>query len=265
MSVIPFAPEIVADDDAYLRRPPLAARISHRLARHLPLHPMRMRGGPILSLTFDDVPDSALTEGAAILDAHKVRGTFYIAGGMLAMQMADWRMIDAQGVCELHARGHEIGCHSFSHRRADWGSAGFIAADVARNHKFLRGIERSLPLENFAYPFGYTSFTWKLALARRFRSCRGILPGQNAGVLDPDFLKSVPLYSDRIDESAIDRALDDAGTRQSWLVLFTHDVTRRPSQYGCTPALLEHTLRAAEARGIPCLNIAEALAKISAS
>ncbi len=103
---------------------------------------MRMRGGPILSLTFDDVPDSALTEGAAILEAHRVRGTFYIAGGMLAMQMADWRMIDAQGVCELHARGHEIGCHSFSHRRADWGS-GRLHRRRRRcaTSKFLRGIE----------------------------------------------------------------------------------------------------------------------------
>lgn len=264
MNAIPFAPDILFDGDAHLQRPPFAARISHRLARHMPLHPMRMRHGPILSLTFDDVPDSALTEGATILDAHKVRGTFYIAGGMLAMQTADWRMIDAQGVCELHARGHEIGCHSFSHRRADWGDAQFIVADVERNRKFLRGIERSLLLENFAYPFGYTSFTWKLVLAKRFRSCRGIMPKENGGIIDPQLLKSVPLYSDRIDENDIDRLLDETWTRQSWLVLFTHDVTQRPSQYGCTPALLEHTLRAAEGRGIPCLSVAEALDRISA-
>ncbi|MCK5746536.1 MAG: polysaccharide deacetylase, partial [Oricola sp.] len=30
---------------------------------------------PIVSFTFDDVPDSALFEGAAILEKHGVRGT----------------------------------------------------------------------------------------------------------------------------------------------------------------------------------------------
>lgn len=264
MTAIPFSPEII-EDDTHRHHPHLGARISHRLARHIPLQPMRMRGGPILSLTFDDVPASALTEGAPLLETHAVRGTFYIAGGLLHRRTPDWQVIDAQGVCELHARGHEIACHSFSHRRADQSGGRFIAEDIIRNRNFLRGIEPTLPLKNFAYPYGYGSFGWKRKLASNFRTCRGILPGLNAGFFDPQFLDAVPLYANRIDKDGIDRVLDDACERRGWLIFYTHDVTARPSEYGCTPALLAHALRAAQARGIACLNIAEALARISAS
>jgi peptidoglycan/xylan/chitin deacetylase (PgdA/CDA1 family) len=250
--------------DEHLKRPPLAARLSHRMARHIPLRLMRMRGGPILTITFDDVPETALTEGARLLEAENVRGTFYVAGGQLGQQMDDWRVIDADGVAALHARGHEIGCHSFAHRRIDWTDYRFFVDDIARNRERLLGIAPGLHLENFAFPFGYTSFSRKPHLAKMFHSARTITPGCNSGLIDPHFLRATPLYSDRIDESCIERALDAAQAKSGWLIFFTHDVANRPSEYGCTPKLLEHTLRAAKARGVPSLNMAEALARISA-
>lgn len=39
---------------------------------------------PLVSFTFDDVPDSALYEGARILERYDARGTFYIAAWPLA-------------------------------------------------------------------------------------------------------------------------------------------------------------------------------------
>ena len=47
--------------------------------------------------------------------------------------------------------------------------------------------------------------------------------------------------------------------RKGWLIFYGHDVTAAPSPYGCTPALFEAALRAAEARGIACLSVKEAL------
>jgi peptidoglycan/xylan/chitin deacetylase (PgdA/CDA1 family) len=61
----------------------LADRISNRLMRHLPVATLEVPSQtPTVSFTFDDAPDSALTTGAQILEAHGVRGTFYIAGGL---------------------------------------------------------------------------------------------------------------------------------------------------------------------------------------
>ncbi|MCB8835211.1 polysaccharide deacetylase family protein, partial [Escherichia coli] len=58
-------------------------RITDRLMRRMPgprLHIPVSR--PVVSFTFDDVPDTALTNGARILEDHGVRGTFYIAGSL---------------------------------------------------------------------------------------------------------------------------------------------------------------------------------------
>ncbi|WP_037434922.1 polysaccharide deacetylase family protein, partial [Sinorhizobium fredii] len=51
---------------------------------------------PLVSFTFDDVPDSALHEGAAILERYDVRGTFYIAGGLAGRVENDRTLITAE-------------------------------------------------------------------------------------------------------------------------------------------------------------------------
>ena len=60
------------------------ARVSHRMAMHLRVEPFRLRNEtPLVSFTFDDVPKSAATAGAAILEQHDARGTFYVIGSQV--------------------------------------------------------------------------------------------------------------------------------------------------------------------------------------
>lgn len=72
---------------------------------------------PLVSFTFDDVPDSALHQGAEILERHGVRGTFYIAGGLEGRVEPDRTLITAAGCEALSKREHEVGCHTFSHSK----------------------------------------------------------------------------------------------------------------------------------------------------
>jgi hypothetical protein len=62
-----------------------------------------------------------------------------------------------------------------------------------------------------------------------------------------------------MDRDGIDRAFGEAQTNNGWLIFYSHDVTDRPSPYGCSPALLAHALRAAAKRKIPALTMAEAM------
>ena len=65
----------------------LGEKLSYRLARHLPTATWRAnRAGAIVSFTFDDVPASAASEGAPILEGLGVRGTYYLCGGLLGGQ-----------------------------------------------------------------------------------------------------------------------------------------------------------------------------------
>jgi peptidoglycan/xylan/chitin deacetylase (PgdA/CDA1 family) len=75
----------------------LGEKISYRLARHLPVATWRAnRVGAVVSFTFDDVPASAASEGAPILEAFGIRGTYYLCGGLLGGQ-GDLRPILSRG------------------------------------------------------------------------------------------------------------------------------------------------------------------------
>src|SRR5258707_716901 len=236
------------------------ARFSHRMAMHLRVEPFRLRNAtPMVSFTFDDVPKSAATVGAAILEAHDVHGTFYVIGSQVGTSSPLWDMVDGDVVVALHRRGHEIACHTFSHKRACDLDAETLNAEIAGNQQYLQSLDASIRIENFAYPFGYGSFVRKRQLKTIFRSCRSIVPGVNSGTVDLQFLRAMPLIDRRIDRDGIERAFDQAQTNNGWLIFYTHDVADDPTPYRCSPALLKEALEAAAQRKIPVLNMPEAL------
>jgi peptidoglycan/xylan/chitin deacetylase (PgdA/CDA1 family) len=236
------------------------ARFSHRMAMHLRVEPFRLRNAtPMVSFTFDDVPKSAATLGAAILEAHDAHGTFYVIGSQVGTSSPLWDMVDRDDVVTLHRDGHEIACHTFSHKRACDLDAETLNAEIERNQQYLRSLDPSIRIENFAYPFGYGSFVRKRQLKTVFKSCRSIVPGVNSGTVDLQFLRAIPLIDRRIDRDGIERAFDQAETANGWLIFYTHDVADEPSPYGCSPSLLNEALEAAWRRKIPVLNMAEAL------
>lgn len=239
---------------------PLLARVSHRVAMHIRTAPATLAAEtPLVSLTFDDAPLSACTAGADLLGAHGATGTYYIAGGLIGSRHSHWQLADEDSVARLYRDGHEIGCHTYSHAFLPDLSPSAIAAETGRNAERLHGIVPDLSIESFAYPFGYASLTAKRTLATIYGSSRGIMPGLNVGRIDRQFLKALPLIDGRMDADGIARAMDDALARTGWLIFYGHDVAARPSAYGCSPALLEAALRAATARKIPCIGIAEGL------
>jgi len=131
--------------------------------------------------------------------------------------------------------------------------------ETMRNRAYLRALDPTIRVGSFAYPFGYGSYARKHQLRKEFRTCRSIMQGVNAGSVDLQFLRAMPLIDREMDCDGIDRAFDEAQINNGWLIFYGHDVTDRPSPYGCTPALLAHALRAASRRNIPALTMAEAM------
>jgi peptidoglycan/xylan/chitin deacetylase (PgdA/CDA1 family) len=57
----------------------LKTRLTSLAARTLKVRPARLAGlRPVGSITFDDFPKSAWTQGGAVLAKHGMRGTYYI-------------------------------------------------------------------------------------------------------------------------------------------------------------------------------------------
>jgi peptidoglycan/xylan/chitin deacetylase (PgdA/CDA1 family) len=238
----------------------LKERVSNRLARHFCTTPFRLRNkGPMVSFTFDDTPKSAAAAGVPILDAYRARATFYVAGGLVDKWSGHWTGISADDIVALHREGHEIACHTFSHTRTTDLDAAALAAEIDDNRRYLLGLDPSIRIENFAYPYGLGSVWRKGQLKESFRSSRGIVPGVNGGVVDLQFLRATPLINRDIDRDGIDRAFDEAVARNGWLIFYSHDVATEPSPYGCTPSLLRHALDAASRRNVQILSVADAL------
>ena len=241
----------------------LQGRVSNRLARHFRATPHRLPAhAPMVSFTFDDAPDSAAGEGASLLEAHGGHGTFYLAGSLIDQPGDHWQGLSNDAIVRLHRGGHEIACHTFSHLRAVDLDQATMAREIEQNRNYFHGLDPSIRLENFAYPYGLASVWRKPQLAKNFRSARGILPGVNRDVIDLQFLRASPLVDREIDTKGVDRYFDEAVASGGWLIFYGHDVVDAPSPYGCTPTLLDHALKAAETRNMPIVTVAEALRRI---
>ncbi|MEQ1617492.1 MAG: polysaccharide deacetylase family protein [Terricaulis sp.] len=214
---------------------------------------------PALSVCFDDFPASAAMIGAPLLERYGGRGTFFAAGALADAESASGRCYSARDLSRLRSIGHEIGCHTFSHRDGARGEVFATLQDIARNRDALAAMGCA-PATSLAYPYGETSFALKRALPRRIACARGISPGLNRGRVDLAQLRAYPLFGDGGLVRAM-HALRRTARTNSWMIAFTHDVCATPSPWGTRPEDLEALLVAARKHGVAILPVSTALAR----
>jgi peptidoglycan/xylan/chitin deacetylase (PgdA/CDA1 family) len=247
----------------------LRGAVDRRISRFLSAKFLQMRNSrPIVSFTFDDVPRSAATTGMRILEAAGACGTFYVAGALCGKDVDGKLCASQDEICTLTERGHEIGCHTFSHVSVAELTSQALQLDLERNAGFIRSVCGDLVLSNFAYPFGDVSPSQKRRLQSMFASCRAagrIHRGVNVGHADLALLKSVALYSDELDRPEILKLVEYTKRHNGWLIFYTHDVEATASKHGTTAELLEFCL--AQARKAECdiLTIKNAIGAIAFS
>lgn len=213
--------------------------------------------GPVVTFTFDDFPRSALTVGADILESFKARATYYVSAGLMNAKNDLGPQFSCNDLHALVERGHEVALHGFDHLSARNTPIEKFIADVDRGEATLQQFLRAGTTRNFAYPYGHATLSAKRRLGPQMSSSRGTIAGLNGTVVDLNLLRANHLYGD-IDE--LDRAQDliSENTRQSsWLIFYSHDVAEQPSPYGCTPSLLEKTVRFAVEQGATILTVAD--------
>jgi len=217
--------------------------------------------GPVgvVSFSFDDAPRTACTTGREVLERHQVHGTWYIAGG-LTDQPEQGRLCHAlKDVQTLVAQGHHVGCHTFSHTPCTMLSRAEMAAELARNARFLD--EAGVPPKDrhFSFPLGALDLASKHLASQAFVTSRITGGGLQVAATDLNALPSERLYQSAITPERITALVERAAAAQGWLIFYTHDVEAQPSAWGCTPALLEFAVRAALAAGCKVLPVDQAL------
>jgi peptidoglycan/xylan/chitin deacetylase (PgdA/CDA1 family) len=244
--------------EAYAPSRHVASKLRRRLTQWRVAKPASLTfNEPILSVTFDDFPVTAATEGARILESHNARGTFYAAGAMMDRPGPCGRNFTAADIARLVAAGHEIGCHSYAHDDAAQRDVFDSLQDLARNRAALMAMGAPSP-RTHAYPYGETTAQLKDGLPPRFASARGILPGLNRGAADLAQLHAHPLFGAGW-QARMHHALKDAAHRNAWVICFTHDIADEPSPWGTSGAHLDELIDAALALGFAILPVSTAL------
>ena len=115
----------------------------------------------IIALTFDDGPwHPGADTLIALLDRENVRATFFLTGDGIADNPADAR--------RLVAAGHELGNHSFSHKRMIARTPGFIRREVEGTDSLIRAAGYTGEI-HFRPPYGSKLFVLPWYLQRTGR------------------------------------------------------------------------------------------------
>lgn len=214
---------------------------------------------PLISFTFDDFPDSALTVGGEILREHGVAGTYYVSLGLLDQDAPTGRICTAEHVAEVVAQGHELGCHTFDHCDAWETDSGRFEESLLANAQALR---RLLPYTRFAtmsYPISAPRPGIKQRAERWFTACRGGGQTLNIGAVDLNYLRAFFLEQARDSPDSIWEIVDRNTIEGGWLIFATHDVSAQPTRFGSTPEFFEKVVKRAVDSGAKILPISQAL------
>lgn len=218
----------------------------------------------VISFTFDDFPRSALHTGGGILEQFGARATYYACLGLMGQEIATGKLFDAGDLQDLAARGHELGCHTYSHCHAWQTDTRTFEQSVIENGKVLQTLLPGARFETLSFPISTPRPLTKARIANRFQCCRSGGQTFNRGVADLNQLSAFFLEKSRDDFEAIKEVIDRNCRMRGWLIFATHDIADSPTPYGCTPQFFEAVVGYAAASKACILPVTQALRALRA-
>ena len=218
----------------------------HGILRSRHRRTVAMNGtGPFVSFSFDDFPRTAFTTGGSILGSFGARGTYYVAMGLMGTSNEQGEHFRVEDLHQVMKDGHELASHTFSHVSSRNVPLSAFQQEVRKGQEALREIVNSHASDNFSYPFGEVTLGAKRAIGQEMASCRGIYTGLNGPDVDLNLLNANLVYGDVDTLKEIEPLIRENAKQKGWLIFYTHDVCRNPSEYGCTPELFQAVCRLA--------------------
>ena len=230
------------------------ASARYKLAHRATVKPSRLRPQQgTLSITFDDFPRSAWTEAGPVLAQHKVHATYFPSGSLCSTSYLSLDQFTSKDLEEITSAGHEIGSHTFDHVGVLSQSHKAFAASLSKNEDFLKSIIPDQRIESFSYPFGNVTLSAKLKVASKFKAARGLGQQANTGWIDLSQVEAVGLEKRQRKLHDFSALIENTALKRGWLVVYTHDVSSNPSDWGCTPEEIDRLISYARQVGLRIL------------
>jgi len=237
----------------------LSRRIGRKIIPHFSKRMMHFEiDRPVVSISFDDFPKSVMEKALPALDKYGWKASFYVAAGLENITNHLGLHFNRDDLKQLQREGHEIGCHTYHHLNVTELSDRRKIEQIRSNAKAMKSLGFDEKMRTFAYPFGEASLTCKKQLESSFDSMRGIMRGIHYGKVDLNQVKSVPIYTGSTMQQTLG-FIDSLQKKPGWLTLFTHDIRKNPSEWGCTLEDFEYTLETIHNSGAIVLPIQQAI------
>lgn len=221
-------------------------------------------GRAVISFTFDDFPRSALDNGGSILRRHQFSATYYVSLGIAGQPTSPCGELFTVG--DLHqavAQGHELGCHTFAHCPAWETTPAAFEESICRNADTLQCHLPQTAFRTLSYPISYPRPATKLRAGRHFCCCRGGGQTFNTGTVDLNYVSAFFLEQSTDNLAAVEHMIATNQAAGGWLIFATHDVSDRPTRFGCTPDFFARVVDLATASGASVLPVGQAWDELS--
>ncbi|HEV2861506.1 MAG TPA: polysaccharide deacetylase family protein [Pyrinomonadaceae bacterium] len=189
----------------------------------------------VVALTFDDGPAPGATDQIiSALGGARVRATFFVTGAELERNMDEGR--------KLVAAGHELGNHSYSHRRMLFVTPSRVRQEVERTDELIRQAGYAGEI-TFRPPYGKKLFALPYYLSRTGRATV-------TWDVEPDSYPEVAADSDKIAEHVLTKA------RPGSIIILHVMYPSRAESLEAVPKIIEGL----RARGYDFMTVTELLA-----
>lgn len=197
--------------------------------------------------------------GGAILNRFGLSGTYYVSLGLAGQETPSGRMFAADDLKGVLDRGHELGCHTFSHCHAwDTATDAFVCS-IVENRVALSNLLPGTEFKTFSYPISFPRPLSKSRIADQFSCCRGGGQTFNVGTSDLNLLSAYFLEKSRHSVQAVRDLIDRNRQARGWLIFATHDIADDPTPFGCTPEFFQDVVGCASRSGATILPVNRAL------
>lgn len=235
---------------------------SNYLARRPLLNNLK---NPLISFTFDDFPASAYDTGGRILAGSNLRGTYYVSLGLANTIQPTGPCFHTEQLEPLITDGHELGCHTYHHLHAWDTSTGDFVKSIHANTAQLQQLIPSAKFHTLSYPISCPRPAIKQLSAKHFDACRAGGQTFNGRQLDLNSLRSYFLERAHSRMETISTVIDANYANRGWLIFSTHDISDKPTVYGCKTSFFEAVVDLSVRSGSTILPVNAALALIRES
>lgn len=215
---------------------------------------------PVITFCFDDVPDSAITNGARILNENGYKGTFYVSLGISDNQDKNKSYFDHSKLKALIENGNELACHTYDHIKMYNSDKNTILQDLKKNEQKLNEILPGHKFENFSYPYGQQTMTSKNIIKNKYKSSRGV--GSGLHVKNADLYN---LHANALGNLTLQEAqalIDEAISKNAWLIFYTHEVNENPGRCDCNINLFQQVVTYCKEKQVECRTIDSMINKL---